>query len=157
MCEPGSRSPFTLLIMTNDTGAGRPASNAVQVTVILAAALVVIALVAAAVALSLTGRDVAFIIGLLGPLGVAAGGIVAALGQLASLRRQTNEQTDTLNQVAHQTNGALRAHVTRAAQEAAHHEVRAALTEWFGAPKNAPTAPVKAAPVAKTTPRKRAR
>lgn len=81
---------------------------AVSVTVAITSAVVVLAMVAGAVVLAVSGRDVGFIVGLLVPVGTAAGAVIATLGKLVSLERKTDEQTETLQTIEHQTNGHLR-------------------------------------------------
>lgn len=76
---------------------------------LLSGTLVTIAMIGGGVALALAGRDVGFIIGIVAPIAAAAGTLLAALSKLVSLERKTDEQTETLQQIEHQTNGALRA------------------------------------------------
>lgn len=86
-------------------------SSAVMITVVIASAVVAVALVAAVVALSLAGRDIGVIIGLVGPVAGAAAVVIAALGKLVAVDKKQDQQSQKLDQVAHQTNGALRAHI----------------------------------------------
>jgi hypothetical protein len=96
-------------------------STAVLITSLVAGTVVTIALVAGVVALSLAGRELAVIVGLIGPVAAAAALLVAALGKLVSVDRKQDAQSAKLEQVAHQTNGALRAHIDSS--------IRAALAE----------------------------
>lgn len=96
-------------------------SAAVQVVTLLAATVVILAVFGAVVALSLSGREPGVIAGLVGPTAAAAVGIIAALAKLSTLEKKTDEQTTKIEQVAHQTNGALR--------EMVREEIRAALAE----------------------------
>lgn len=80
---------------------------AVSVTVTITSAVVVLAMIAGAVVLAISGRDAGFIVGLLVPVGAAAGGVIATLGKLVNLERRTEEQTEMLQTIEHQTNGRL--------------------------------------------------
>lgn len=118
--------------MTNNpNGNGRSTTTAVTIAVIIASAVVALGVIGAAVALALSGRDATTIIGLVGPSAAAAAVIVAALGRLVSLDRKTDEQTEKIDQVVHQTNGSQRAMVRQ--------EIRAALAEHLGPPAQPPT------------------
>lgn len=86
----------------------RSSSAAIQVVTIVAATVVILAVFGAVVALSLAGREPGVIAGLVGPTAAAAVGIIAALAKLSKLEQKTDEQTTKIEQVAHQTNGALR-------------------------------------------------
>lgn len=84
-------------------------TTSVQITTLISAVVVVLAVVGAAVALSLAGRELAVIVGLITPVGAAAALLVAAIGKLSRLDKKQDEQSAKLDQVAHQTNGAMRA------------------------------------------------
>jgi hypothetical protein len=108
--------PVTVRNMINDDGARhrreaeqqRRDGNAVQITVIISAVVVIVAVIGGAVALSLAGREPEVIVGLIGPTAAAAGLLIAALGKLVQLDRKQDAQTEKIEQVAHQTNGAMR-------------------------------------------------
>lgn len=140
------RSAITIKGMTSDETARHRAdqrqsardSSAVLMTVIIASAVVAIALVAAVVALSIAGREPSVIIGLVGPVAAAAAVVIAALGKLVAVDRKQDRQTAKIDQVAHQTNGALRAHITKSIEEG--------LTARIGPrPAPAPTPPARKA------------
>lgn len=109
--------------MTHDNG-GKKSGSAVQVTVLVGAVVIIVATLGGAVALSLAGREVSAIVGLIGPVGAAAALLVATLGKLVQLDRKTDEQTAKIEQVAEQTNGALRQHIDES--------IRAALDTHLG-------------------------
>lgn len=120
---------------TRPTGSGT--SSAATVAVIISSAVVALGVFGGAVALALAGRDLAVILGLVGPVAAAAAVMIAALGKLVSLDRKQDEQTGKLAEVAHQTNGALKAHISATIRA----EVRAALTDAGLPPANPPQAP----------------
>jgi hypothetical protein len=93
-------------------------NNTVAVTVIISSAVVILGVFLGAFALSYAGRDLGAIVGLIAPVGAAAGLLVAALGQLAALGRKQEQQAEKLDEVAHQTNGALREHIDRSIRSA---------------------------------------
>lgn len=103
------------MAMTSDNTP--PRGNAVTLAVLAAATVVIVAVVGGAVALSLAGREPAVIVGLIGPVAAAAGLLVAALGKLAQVDRKQDEQSAKLDQVAHQTNGALRQQIRDSIRE----------------------------------------
>jgi len=138
-------SAFTIKGMTSEEIARHRAdqrqsardSSAVLMTVIIASAVVACVLLASVVALSIAGRDLSVIIGLVGPAAAAAAVVIAALGKLVSVDRKQDRQTLKLDQVAHQTNGALRAHIDKSIGDA--------LAKHLGPlPGPAPTPPRKA-------------
>lgn len=91
---------------------------------LIAGTLVTLAMIAGVILLALDGHDATFIAGIVAPTVAAAGSVLVALGKLVSLERKQDEQTETLQQIEHQTNGALREHVTNA--------VKRALDDRFG-------------------------
>lgn len=90
--------------------------------VVMLGAVLILGLLGAGVALALAHWTPESIIGLLGGLGTIAGVLLAALGKLATLG-------DKVDQVAHQTNGALRSFVADQMKTSVRKEVRSALTD----------------------------
>lgn len=126
----GCRAPFAVTILDMTSNGTPRGNNAVTIAVIIASTFVTVAVLGGAVALSLAGRELTTIVGLIGPTAAAAAVMIAALGKLVSLDRKTDEQTEKIDQVAHQTNGALKEHIRATIKQ----ELRAALTEQFGPP-----------------------
>lgn len=106
--------------MTPDGGhrAPAPTSSSPATIVVLGGVILVCALLGAGVALAFAGWKGEAIGGLLGVLGTIAGVLLAALGKLAQLGQK-------VDQVAHQTNGALQSGV----QSTVRSEVRSALAD----------------------------
>lgn len=116
--------PVTILGMSHG-GNGRSTSVAVSITMLIAGTLVTLAMIGGVILLALDGHDATFIAGIVAPTVAAAGSVLVALGKLVSLERKQDkqtetldEQTETLQQIEHQTNGALRDHVTKAVERA---------------------------------------
>lgn len=82
------------------------------VVVVICATLVVFGLLAAGVVLAYAGWEVTSIVGLLTAIGTVAGALLALLPKLVQLQQ-------SVDQVRHQTDGALRAHITRTGDEIA--------------------------------------
>lgn len=115
--------------MTEDQGQHRsPTPVNTQSTMLKVAAVIVLGLLVAGVALSFAGWKVESIIGLLTAVGTIGGSLLVVLPKLVNLQND-------VAQVSHQTNGALRAHITATVAE----QTRAALTE-AGLPPRAPMA-----------------
>ena len=110
-----TRSPRTIMDMTSED---RTQSNTVAVTVIIAAAVDTVAIIGAAVTLSLTGSASGDIMALIGSVIGAAAVMAVTLGQLVGMRRTQDEQGEKLDRVVHQTNGGLNAIVDGAVSRA---------------------------------------
>jgi len=81
-------------------------------TVVICATLVVFGLLAAGVVLAFAGWEVTSIVGLLTATGTVAGALLVALPKLVQLQQ-------TMEQVRHQTDGALRAHISHTGEQIA--------------------------------------
>ena len=128
-----ARSPVTIMNMTSqNTG---PTSNPATLLVLKLAGAIVLGLLAAGVALAYAGWKPEAIGGLLTAIGTVAGALLVVLPKLAGLQEK-------VDQVAQQTNGALRSHIT----DTVRTELRRALADQLGQPINPPPP---------TTPRKR--
>jgi hypothetical protein len=104
--------------MSDESGQHRSDLGGTDRMLIGGGVLLVLGLLAAAVALGLAGWKPASIVGLLTGLGTVAGGLLAALSRLTTLTRK-------VDQVAHQTNGALRSFVSAEVDQ----KMRKALTD----------------------------
>lgn len=93
---------------------------------------IVIGLLVAGVALAYAGWKSESIIGLLTAIGTLSTGLLVTVARLVSVEQK-------VDQVARQTNGALRDHVT----ETVRTELRAALAEQLGQPTPPPATPRK--------------
>lgn len=113
--------------MTEDQGQHRsPTPANTQTTMLKVAAVIVLGLLVAGVALSFAGWKVESIIGLLTAVGTIGASLLVVLPKLVNLQND-------VAQVSHQTNGALRQHIT----DTVGTQVRAALTD-AGLPPRAP-------------------
>jgi hypothetical protein len=92
---------------------GRPSNST---TTIVASTAVAIAILASVVALSLAGRDLAVIVGLVTPAAGASVAVIAAFGKLAA----------KIDRIAGQSNAAAELRLRRIIRE----EIRAMLTEY---------------------------
>jgi hypothetical protein len=111
-----------------------PTTSTVNMMVLKCAVAIVIGLLVAAVALAYAGWKSESIVGLLTAIGTLSTGLLVGVARLVSVEQK-------VDQVARQTNGALRDHVT----ETVRTELRAALADQLGQPITPPP----------TTPRKR--
>jgi hypothetical protein len=120
-------SPVTILDMTSPEPAHEPdraptTTNA-SALVLKCAVAIVLGLLIAGVALAYAGWKPEGIAGLLTAVGTIAGGLLVVLPRLVNVEYK-------VDQVARQTNGELRKHVT----DTMRVELRAALAEQFGEP-----------------------
>lgn len=116
--------------MTRDIPADHePSTTNASALVLKCAVSIILGLLVAGVALAYAGWKPEGIAGLLTAVGTVAAGLLVALPRLVNVEQK-------VDQVARQTNGALRAHVT----ETVRAELRAALREQFGEPVAPPTA-----------------
>lgn len=76
--------------------------NSVRITVVISATVLILGITAGVIGLSLAGRELAVIVGLIAPIGAVAGAITVALGKLVQLNTK-------IDQVSHQTNGGMHA------------------------------------------------
>lgn len=110
-----------------DAEGQREPQLSVHVVTVVGAVLVILALIAAGVVLSLSGRGPAEIGGLLTGLGGVAVVLLQALDTAAKLREQTRRQDRKLDKIEQQTNGAL--------EDRMKSVVDQALRERFGEPR----------------------
>lgn len=110
-----------------------PATTTTVGTMVLKCSVaIVIGLLVAGVALAYAGWKSESIIGLLTAIGTLSTGLLVTVARLVSVEQK-------VDQVARQTNGALRDHVT----ETVRTELRAALADQLGQPTPPPTTPRK--------------
>lgn len=109
-----------------------PSTTNSTTLVLKCAVAILLSLLVAGVALAFAGWREASIIGLLTAVGSVAGGLLVILPRLVNMEHK-------VDQVARQTNGELRKHVSQAVAT----EVRAALAEHLGPPPDRAPSPAK--------------
>lgn len=100
-------------------------------TLVVSATLIVFGILAAGVFLAFAGWQTASIIGLLTAVGTVAGGLLVVLPKLVSVQ-------NTVEQVAHQTNGQLRQHITQTGDDIAAQVTAQVLAALGHTPAAAP-------------------
>lgn len=125
--------------MSQPTNSGTAAGTSLALKL---GVVVVLGLFGAGVALAYAGWKPESIIGVCTGLGTVAITLLVALGKLGNVQERA---ADRVEQVAQQTNGALREHIST--------EIRTALSEHLGEPVNSQTT----AQAVKQPPRKRYR
>jgi len=121
--------PVTILDMSSGGNTPPSSGNATRM-LLICGLLIVLGLLAAGVVLGVAGWSTESIVGLLTAIGSISVGLLVAVGKLGSVK-------DTVEQVAHQTNGQLRQHIT----DTVRREVRSALRDYGAPPPAGPQQP----------------